>query len=412
MSKITAEQLFEAIGEVKEEYLKEAEDKKSKNTGLKGFNFIRKWKAAAMMAACLAVLVIGIKGMQGIRESVPPAECCFGSIIGEIVGDTYYCVVNDKGLYAYHISDGKLEKAVENISYGEYVVNTYGIYYFKDKKVYRKDAKTGETKEIFSAGPIADIRVYLSAMENTEDVLFEVYNYTTETIYEKVIDGCTGADITEQYPSVHAEKFSFEEDERQNELKNYNIGDRQFRYEVVYTLEEDGIWRSTELFYEKKDNHWLLLTPETEAGEKYYSYVEYMDENKMIVEYELYGSQKVLYTADGRDIILPGEIGYNSIDAVVGDYILYGVDSEDGDCKPMVYDTVTKESWQLECYADMSCKEMCTKKQQSYLYNYTSDGNYVFSCAPWETKHALWKMNYDENGRPISVSLLKIVDIK
>ena len=44
--------------------------------------------------------------------------------------------------------------------------------------------------------------------------------------------------------------------------------------------------------------------------------------------------------------------------------------------------------------------------QNLALYSVTSDGVYVYSCAPWGEAQIQWKLVYDEDGRPATIQLI------
>ena len=44
--------------------------------------------------------------------------------------------------------------------------------------------------------------------------------------------------------------------------------------------------------------------------------------------------------------------------------------------------------------------------QDLTLYSVTSDGEYVYSCAPWGEEQIQWKLEYDEIGRPAAMRLV------
>ena len=54
----------------------------------------------------------------------------------------------------------------------------------------------------------------------------------------------------------------------------------------------------------------------------------------------------------------------------------------------------TEESWILMADCDAT------------RYSIVSDGEYMYSCAPWDHEQIVWKLIYDEDGRPIEMQLL------
>lgn len=430
MSKITSEQLFEAIGETKKEYLKEIsygnisnkESKKKKKVHKKPSRFFK----IASAAACLALLVLGVWSQNNhsqseynqLDQNEQEACCSMDVIMGKIVDDTYYYSIIEDGIYAYDIEERTNEKIIDAKQYEyDYRINSYGMFYSLNQHVYMREHKTGDTKIVFSVEDDSDTKVYFDYNEETleivgfEDIRIEIYDYDKEIIYERILDGRTGEDITEQYPNIQSESMSFDEDEHRNETHTYQIGDREFRHEIVYALEEDGIWRSKERIYEQKNNEWQQLWPRDADGKEYYSSVEFANKDMLIVNYEYYmENTKVVYLASGKNVILPYEINSTWISAIVDDYIFYHANTQNGLYKPMVYDLTTGESWQLKCFEDMECKKECSKEVLDKFYSYITDGDCVISSTGWLTEQILWKMNYDKEKRPISVSFVTTFD--
>ena len=61
-------------------------------------------------------------------------------------------------------------------------------------------------------------------------------------------------------------------------------------------------------------------------------------------------------------------------------------------------DARTGESWFLEIEANgMEYKEM---------HNVESNGEYMYTCGPAGGETALWKLVYDDNGKPIGMYLI------
>ncbi len=417
MSRMTSEKLFEAIGEVEEEYLKDISiDALDIYNRTEKRRVRRSWMIKiASVAACLAIVVLGIRSLSDNQGMLPGTQgmeaCCSSStIIGEIVGDMYYYTLSEEGIYAYSIIDGTNKKIIDSDQYHDFMINDYGIFYSSKNEVYMREHQTENTRIVYTADAYADIRIYFVQLENTEDILIEVYDYGAQTNYERVLDGNSGEDITEQYPDISSEEVTFEEDDRQNESHIYCVGDRKFLFEIVYRLEEDGIWRSRDLFYEWKDGGWQRLTPVGEEKD-YDSYVEFWNEDMIIVEYDYYmETKKVVYTASGKDVKLPYNVKYRWFIAAKDDYIFYEADVSGGLYKPMVYDVEAEESWQLKCYADIECKKECSEEVLNNFYSYTTDGKYVISNTADTSEQFLWKLNYDEDGRPASLSLLAAFD--
>lgn len=434
MRRITAEQLFEAIGETKSEYLKGILEANPKSNI---FRKKQKWMfQMASAAACLTVFVVGAHALfnqitanntywnpgQNIitpdnswQTSDAAEGCDSGIVMGKIVDGKYYYLELGEGIYAFDIETGTKEIIVEGDRYlCEEVINEYGIFYTIKNNVYMRVHETGETKIVFSAEENYDIHIYFDydeeklEEEQLEVLRIEIYNYDTDTIYERVLDGKTGEDITEQYPQIETDSMSFDEDEQRNDIRTYQIDNREFKQEIIFALEKDGIWRSTDLLYEMRDGEWELLTPHAENGEPYTTSVQFANNTMLIVMHEYYmESQLFLHSASGADMRIPSELESLWIGGVIENYIYYRTENPKGLYKPRVYDTLTGESWDLKCYEDENCEKECSEKIMDKFYDYVIDGEYAVSADAWTDKQILWKVNYDEENRPVSLSFIR-----
>ena len=61
-------------------------------------------------------------------------------------------------------------------------------------------------------------------------------------------------------------------------------------------------------------------------------------------------------------------------------------------------DVRTGESWFLEIEAN--------GKEYKEMHNVVCDGEYMYTCGPAGGEAALWKLVYDENGKPTGMSLI------
>ena len=74
------------------------------------------------------------------------------------------------------------------------------------------------------------------------------------------------------------------------------------------------------------------------------------------------------------------------------------------------YDTVwcmeiaTGEYWQLEI--EMGDSEDNSAVSKVLAYDMETDGELLFTCAPWSSEQMCWQIIYDEAGRPKALQLV------
>ena len=77
--------------------------------------------------------------------------------------------------------------------------------------------------------------------------------------------------------------------------------------------------------------------------------------------------------------------------------------------------------WQLaeQRYVGVGCHDIATGEEwlltvdrtdlTRELYDYTTDGVYLYACAPWSSAHTVWRLISDEDGRPAALEYVDTV---
>ena len=48
-----------------------------------------------------------------------------------------------------------------------------------------------------------------------------------------------------------------------------------------------------------------------------------------------------------------------------------------------------------------------TKDSASQIYEFTTDGTWLYSTVPWGEGHTCWQLRYDGSGRPVGMTLVR-----
>lgn len=352
-----------ALGKVNDKYIMEAVtyERKKKSGWLK-------WGA---MAACLCLVIVGVLDTLGRFDYSFKAGC--GATPGTIVDGIYYYYVPHSGVWSYE-PNGVSQKQLSTYWMEEWTVNDYGIYYWQGMSVYVRDHETGERRKLYSASwpECTHIRFRL---RDDGNIIFIGYNKDTRIRYELLLDGITGElietvmeptsydDITLPYSEAHKIIGN-----REVELLALSKRDR-----VVYSLMENNV----------------SLLPE---GMLVYRYEEYFGDalwlgvwrEDRVDDEETYA---ILYPDGKTEIVtLPNQYYCGG----TTEYLF----APNENCEVLCVEVATGESWILGMDTPGNFLDLAT------------DGNYLYTMAPWAEGQTCWKLEYNEEGRPISISLI------
>ena len=202
-----------------------------------------------------------------------------------------------------------------------------------------------------------------------DDVVVTVYDRKTDRSYQLLLNGKTGEERQEVTPPTDygyydTHMFSqrhFRVDERELELAPLDGESER------YDLRENGVSLlpdsvAVDAYPDRVgDALWFLCSHQT-STDTYY----------------------IAAPAGDRTVTLPVANYY----ACGDDFALYHNDTT-------VYaaDLRTGETWELTADTDAE------------WYSLTGDGQYVYSCVPWDEYQACWRLVY-EDGRPVALTLL------
>lgn len=327
-----------------------------------------RWVRALAAVACLA-LVIGSAGTVIDRLGLFRAGC--SAWPGDFIDGRYYYRAGHGALYCW--DSGQNTKVLGALQADGKLVNEYGIYYKRGKTLYVKPHDTGKSQKLYTA-PLFDCS-HIGFDLYGEDVIVTVYNKWQKRSCQVLVDGHAGGATETVFPWSDYDYRSLYYSQR-----CLRLGDRTLMLEDAdepntYTLSEQGV-------------------PLLEPGFTVSAYARrYGDQLWFAIrELDNLGIYFVV-RADGGDrmVIIPN--GYAA--AAAGDFAYWTDTATDGaDDTVWCLDTRTGESWTLETDAQME------------FYEITTDGVHLASCVPWDDYQAMWRIEYDAQGRPAALTLL------
>ena len=358
------DQFLQVVDELDDKYITEAiQYKRSRGRRL------RKWLTAA---ACIGILFcVGLDTIQ--RYEFFMAAC--GANIGEIVDGTYYYHVKGDGIYSYSPGEGN-QKELSTYWYQDYDVNEYGIYYKQGRSLYVQEHETGDRRRLYRAGLFDSSHIGFTLQEDG-NVIVTVYNKYKEYQYELLLNGITGKIL-----DTVMERTPYNAGDMYYSRSHFTVGGR--------TVDLVEVGKAND--YDLLENGESIL-PEGKLVERYS--VEYIGDNLWFYVNDfadVTGGEQELFVVrpDGEDEIktLPFFEVYSGNNT----YLFF---SEVSSNEMWCFDIETQENWTLEVDRDLT------------LYSVRSDGEYVYSCAPWGDKQILWKLVYDESGKPVAMKLIE-----
>lgn len=363
--------LFEALGKVDENLIAEASpENKPKNNS----KYIR-WTKRLAVAACIGLVLIGAVNTLGRLDYTFKASC--GAFLGRIVDGTYYYFEPDKGILKY-TPEGETELLLYTYWFGEdWAVNEYGIYYRDDMSVYVRDHESGTRTKLYTSNSAENTHMRFKLWQGN-NIIVTNYNKNTEIVYEVLVDGINGRvleTVMEKTPYKVANNVYYSD-------MHLWVGDREVVLEPqdekreVFIATENGVNILPDGFYVTRhyqDAYKNILLLHKHNDENYKTvFAIYPDGTNQVLQLPPYGNyrgnDKFLYHAEPLE------------DAIA------------------CVDARTDESWFLEIEAN--------GKEYKEMHNVVSDGEYMYTCGPAGGETALWKLVYDEAGRPVIMKLL------
>ena len=363
--------LFEALGNIDENLIAEASPENKQNVKIKHM----RWAKRVAVAASIVLVLIGAINTLGRLDYTFEANC--GAFLGQIIDGTYYYYEPHKGILKY-TPEGESELLLHTYWFGEdWEVNTYGIYYRDNMSVYVRDHETGTRTKLYTSDSIENTHMRFKLWKDG-NILVTNYNKDTQIVYEVLLDGKNG-DVIETV----MEKTSYEV------AKNVYYSDMHLwvgEREIVLEPQDE----EREVFIVTENGENILL-------DGFYVTRHYQDAYKNILllhkhNDENYKTVFAIYPDGTNQVLqLPPYGNYSGDDK----FLYHAEPLEDGIA---CVDARTGENWFLEIEAN--------GKEYKEMHNVVSDGIYMYTCGPAGGETALWKLVYDESGKPIGMSLI------
>ena len=367
-----SDDLLDAIGEAKDEYVQDVRSTQKKKPV---------WVKRLAVAACLCLVLSGAISLL-IRFDFDLGASC-GANPGTIVDGVYYYHEPHKGVMRY-VPGGESELVLSTFWLSEWDVNEYGIYYWHGLSLYVRDHETGTRRKLHSASRLECTHIRFE-LRDDGNVIFVGYNKNTEVRYELLLDGVTGEIIDTVMDPVGYDDFIFAYSE-----SHQVVGNREILFVPLGEKRYDSRADVTE--------YGESLLPE---GMSASIYTRHWGDALWVSLYDEINSEDtdtylVLYPdGENRIVTLPAE----SYCGGIGNYLFY----------PSYTDEYETE-WGAVCCTDIITGESWSLDVDTYtddLYDLRTDGQYLYSTAPWDDGHMCWELIYDNNGKPTAIRLIE-----
>ena len=365
------ERLLEALGKIDEELILEAAPE---NKQIRRNRKPMKWLKRGVVAASVILVLVGVIDTLGRLDYTFKASC--GAGLGTIVDGTYYYSEPHKGIFKY-TPEGESELLLHTYWFGEdWAVNEYGIYYRDDMNVYVQDHETGTRTKLYTLDSTENTHMRFQLWEDNT-IMVTNYNKRQEIVSEVLVDGVKGGvlETVMEKTSYDVAKYTYYSD------LHYQVGDREITLEPVN---------------ENRDVFIVLENGENILPDDFYvtKYPDLLNGLLILSKYTSvdFGTSFVIYS-DGTNQLLnfPINARFSGNDK----YLYYpDVFEEAVGC----VDAKTGYRWYLEIENN--------GKEYNEMHNVVIDGEYLYTCGPAGGETALWKLVYDENGKPVSMNLL------
>ena len=406
---MTNEQLSDSLNDLSDELLAECDARRQRPK--------RSWRTALVKAACIALVLFSGIYIAGRFDYSLGAGCA--SSPGTIADGRYYYHVRHSGLWCYDPADGTNERVLSTFWYDSCKVNDYGIYYRRGSTLYVQVHETGEQIKLYTAPQDCTMLFFSLLGDGRVDVQLRFNSYTirrdssptdtepdvpsveswlyNDTIVwsEYLLDGRSGEvlEIRQEYASSGAGFKQFYENTHLT-LGGYEFtlvpGGQRADGVTLYRLLRDGedVTPEGTLLME-----WGLTM--LRSGQ--YALVE-------CVESETFPYGLLCLGADGSVTPLPRRNSRSYISAADG-FVYYD-----------------QYEWQLadRKYVGVGCRKIATGEEwlltvdradlSQDIYDYTTDGTYFYSCAPWDSAHTVWRLVSDGDGRPAALEYVEALD--
>ena len=372
--------IFDAVGGIGDDLVADAGEVYAENANVNAP--VREkarlgWIRWAALAACVCLVLTG--ALHTLLRLDYFSAACAGASPGYIVDGVHYYSVRHDGVYAYSPEDGTNKRIIGKYFYDDWGVDGYGLYYRRGRSIYVIPHETGRSEKLYTdtAQNVTHIRFAVS----DEGVVVTEYNHDADPISraELLLDGRTGEVIktlTEMSPT-RVPGYT---------ATHFSAGERQLELDAV---ELDGIGT---LFDLRCDGSALL------PDGCYCS--QYPTRLGDALLFELWRSREngnggwdsyIVCRPDGDTFVTLPEGAYGMTGN--GDYCFFSAPDGDRTYSVLCLDTRTGEIWTVSSAADDD------------TYELLSDGEYLYSGAPWSDELACYRVVY-ENDRPAALELV------
>lgn len=365
MREAEVKMLYDGITSVRDEYVEEAQRVKLKRSHLR-------WRKWAVLAACFCLFLAG--SFHVLDRLGYFSMGGYKTFPVTIVNGTYYYMVRHDGLYAY-TPGGQSKRLLGTYWYDGCSVNEYGIYYTRGRSLYVLPHGTKKSQKLYTSSLSESTHISFSFVGDGNIVL-TTYNKHTDLQWKILLDGGTGdvlETLTEPTPYREAATTSF--------FSVYSVGNRTIHLVGVDNesyradIQENGVSILPDGY---SVSHYSVRLGDSLVFQA--NDANHPDSNPIAI-----------IRSDGNDTFLPLNKYVVIQDGTAdGRYLFYIFYNE---CV-MCMDAYTGEKWKLTADADFNFADLET------------DGEYLYTCAPWKDIQTCWKIGYDEDGRPVELQLV------
>lgn len=335
------------------------------------------------IAACLCLLLAGaVHTLQRFDYFLFRAGC--SALPGTVADGVYYYNVRHDGVYAYR-PGGESEKLLSTFWEEGWQVNGYGLYYYRGKSLYVRPHETGKCQKLHTEKGSTHIRFQLKPDGN---IILTAYNKHKELIWQQLLDAKTGdilETVMEPTPyNVYYKSGTYSD-------LNCWAGDRSLL--LSYREEDPGPESSARSGFRLFENGKDILPEDVYV---YKGSAHNTGDTLIIFGYR---TEEESENEDRKLLIVLRPDGNDSIFTVQNQYYHYGADS-------FLFYSDMGEVWCLSL-EDGSYWELDAAQESAVdFYDISTDGQYVYACAPWNHIQECWKVEYDADGKPAGLSLV------
>ena len=357
--------LFNAITEIDDSFLEEAEEKLAKERKSLFFKVVS-------IAACICLCIFsGINILD--RFDYLGSGC--SAWPGDVVEGKYYFSVQHDGIYCYEPEEKTSKKLLSAFWYDDYEVTSDGIYYTSGNKLSFLSFDTGKKFRLYKAWGYGHINVDIDFDGNLTVTCYNRLFRTKKVLSLKPITG----DLIE----VKVPKMSFE---AYNEAYEDNIPLSFKGRELI--LKEEGPFREKFKIMEKGRN---ILPENTFVTGYIWNYYTSPSGDKLFTEATVHKADGtfpaiVVLTENSLEVFnVPECTELNFTDDHIfflKDEAIHVLNLEDGEIRKL----------EIEGMSNIK------------IYSFATDGNYIYVTVPWDTVHEVWKVEKDEAGNPCKMT--------